>query len=89
MSNQAEQIKGTRQGVVETDARDKTRKVVIHFRAPHAKYGKYVSRQTVLHVNDEKNESKTGDVVEVAPCRPMSKTKFWTLVRVVERRSGD
>ncbi|MBX3324191.1 MAG: 30S ribosomal protein S17 [Phycisphaeraceae bacterium] len=89
MSKQAEQVKGIRQGVVETDARDKTRKVVIHFRAPHPKYGKYVSRRTVLHVHDENNESHTGDVVEVAPCRPMSKTKFWKLVRIVEKRSGE
>ncbi len=89
MSKQAEQVKGIRQGVVETDARDKTRKVVIRFRAPHPKYGKYVSRRTVLHVHDENNESRTGDVVEVAPCRPMSKTKFWKLVRIVEKRSGE
>lgn len=89
MSKEVQQIKGTRQGVVETDVRDKTRKVVIHFRAPHAKYGKYVSKRTVLQVHDESNESRKGDVVEVAPCRPVSKTKFWTLVRVVERRTAD
>ncbi len=80
--------KGTRIGVVATDGRDKTRKVIINFRAPHAKYGKYVSRRTVLHVHDENNESHTGDTVEVAQCRPISKTKRWRLVRVITRASG-
>lgn len=79
--------KGTKVGVVETDARDKTRKVVINFMSKHAKYGKYIRGRTVLHVHDENNESRTGDVVEIAQCRPMSKTKSWTLVRVVEKRS--
>lgn len=79
--------KGTKVGVVETDSRDKTRKVVISYLAKHEKYGKYVKRRTVLHVHDEANESRNGDVVEVAQCRPISKTKSWRLVKVVERRS--
>jgi small subunit ribosomal protein S17 len=72
-------------GVVETDGRDKTRKVTIHFVVKHPKYGKYIRRRTVLHVHDEHNESKRGDRVEIAECRPISKTKSWTLLRVVER----
>lgn len=87
MSESSESVKGSRIGVVETDARDKTRKVVIGYRVKHPKYGKYVSQRTVLHVHDEANESHVGDVVEVAPCRPLSKTKSWRLVRVVEKRS--
>ena len=75
----------TRIGFVESDKRDKSRKVVMSYRAKHPKYGKYVSRRTVLQVHDENNESKLGDKVEVAACRPMSKTKHWTLVRVIER----
>jgi small subunit ribosomal protein S17 len=63
-------------------ARDKSRKVVIAYRAKHPKYGKYVSRRTVLHVHDEQNESKLGDKVEVAECRPMSKTKSGSSCRV-------
>lgn len=82
-----EGIGGTRIGTVESDRREKTRKVVIAYLAKHPKYGKYVKRRTVLHVHDEGNESRNGDVVEVAPCRPLSKTKAWRLVRVVERRS--
>ena len=86
--NNAERLKGTRVGVVETDARDKTRKVVIAYQAKHPKYGKYVSKRTVLHAHDEQNESRVGDKVEVAPCRPMSKTKSWKILRVVARSSG-
>lgn len=72
-------------GVVESDARDKTRKVAISFSAKHPKYGKYIRRRTVLHVHDEKNESKKGDRVEIAECRPISKTKSWVLVRVIDK----
>ena len=81
-------IHGAKVGVVESDKRDKTRKVVISYLAKHPKYGKYVRRRTVLHVHDEANESKTGDTVEVVPCRPMSKTKSWRLSRVVKRGVG-
>ena len=76
-------------GVVESDKRNKTRKVVIAYSGKHAKYGKYLRKRTVLQVHDEKNESRLGDRVEVAECRPISKTKSWVLVRVVEREVGD
>jgi len=72
-------------GVVESDKRNKTRKVVIAYSGKHAKYGKYMRKRTVLQVHDEQNESHLGDRVEVAECRPLSKTKSWVLVRVVER----
>jgi len=75
-----------RVGVVTSDKRNKTRTVEVSFAARHPKYGKYVRNRTVLHVHDEGNESKAGDVVEIAECRPVSKTKSWTVVRVVERR---
>ncbi len=83
-----ETAKGSRIGVVESDARDKTRKVVVSYMTKHPKYGKYVRKRTVLHVHDEENTSHTGDKVEVAPCRPVSKTKSWRLVRVVDSRPG-
>ncbi len=70
-------------GVVVSDKVNKTRKVVFEYLARHAKYNKYVKRQTVLHVHDEKNESRTGDQVEVMSCRPISKSKTWRLVRIV------
>lgn len=73
--------------MVESDARDKSRKVVIHYKSKHPKYGKYVSKRTVMHVHDENNESSMGDVVEIVQCRPISKTKSWKLNRIVEKRS--
>jgi small subunit ribosomal protein S17 len=76
-----------RVGIVESDARNKTRKVVIHYSVRHPKYGKYIRRRTLLHVHDEDNVSKVGDRVEVAECRPVSKTKSWVLVRVLEKAS--
>lgn len=83
-----EEAKGTRVGIVESDSRPQTRRVVINFSSKHPKYGKYMKNRTVLHVHDANNESKLGDVVEVMPCRPVSKTKRWALVKVVERRSA-
>ncbi len=79
--------KGAKVGVVESDSRDKSRKVVIHYKTKHPKYGKYVSKRTVLHVHDENNESHNGDIVEIAQCKPISKTKSWKLTRIVEKRS--
>ncbi len=81
-------ITGVKLGVVESDRCDKTRKVVVSYVAQHPKYGKYLRKRTVLQIHDEANESHLGDQVEVAPCRPMSKTKRWKLVRVVRRAPG-
>jgi small subunit ribosomal protein S17 len=72
-------------GVVTGDKVSKTRKVVFEYLARHAKYNKYVKRQTVLHVHDENNESHLGDHVEVMQCRPISKMKSYRLVRIVSR----
>ena len=72
-------------GVVGSDKRAKTRTVVVNFQAKHPKYGKYLRRETVIQAHDEGNTSKAGDTVEVAPCRPMSKTKTWKVVRVVSK----
>ena len=83
-ANQTE-LKGVRIGVVDSDVRDKTRRVVIAYRAPHPKYGKYVSKRTRFHIHDENNESKVGDTVEIVQCRPISKTKTWKLLRVVTK----
>lgn len=87
ITESSEPVKGTRTGVVETDGRSKTRKVVVSYLSPHPKYGKYVQKRTVLHVHDENNVSKVGDIVEVRQCRPISKTKNWSLLRIVESRS--
>jgi small subunit ribosomal protein S17 len=72
-------------GQVASDKGDKTIKVVVNYQTRHPKYGKYLKRRTVLHAHDEKNEAKEGDTVEIAECRPLSKTKHHRLVRIVER----
>ncbi len=77
-----------RVGVVETASRDKTRKVTIQYVSKHPKYGKYVRKRTVLQVHDANNETGVGDRVEIAECRPISRTKRWTVVRVVEKAAG-
>jgi small subunit ribosomal protein S17 len=72
-------------GVVASDKGDKTIKVVVAYQTRHEKYGKYLKRRSVLHAHDEKNDAKEGDTVELAECRPLSKTKHHRLVRIVER----
>lgn len=72
-------------GVVAGDKAHKTIRVTIDFQSRHPKYGKYLKHQTVLSVHDETNDAHVGDRVEVAECRPISKTKHHRLVRVIER----
>ena len=74
----------TRLGVVTSDKRDKTIAVTVSYSVKNPKYGKYIRRRTVLQVHDEENVSKVGDRVEVAECRPVSKTKSWVLLRVLQ-----
>src|SRR5947199_10577874 len=75
----------TIQGVVASDKGDKTIKVVVEYQMRHPKYGKYLKRRTVLHAHDEKNEAKEGDTVELAECRPLSRTKHHRLLRIVTK----
>lgn len=72
-------------GIVTSDKTAKTRRVEIPRLVKHPRYGKYVRRKTICHVHDENNESGLGDKVEIIESRPMSKTKRWALVRVVEK----
>lgn len=76
---------GTKIGRVTSAKRDKTRKVEVSFLQKVPKYGKFVRRRSVFHVHDETNDARLGDTVEIAPCRPISKTKSWRLLRVIER----
>ncbi len=75
----------TQLGRVVSDKGDKSIVVAIERKVKHPIYGKYITRTTKLHAHDENNECGLGDMVEVRECRPMSKTKSWTLVRVVEK----
>jgi small subunit ribosomal protein S17 len=75
----------TIEGVVASDKGDKTIKVVVNYQMKHPKYGKFLKRRTVLHAHDEKNEAREGDTVEIAECRPLSKTKHHRLLRIVSK----
>ena len=85
----SEQTKLTRTetGRVVSDKMDKTITVLVERRVKHPLYGKYVKRSTKLHAHDEHNECKEGDVVTIEECRPLSKSKAWRLVKVVEKAS--
>ncbi len=72
-------------GVVASDKSPKSRRVEIDRIVRHPKYGKFVRGRTVCHVHDENNESAVGDTVEIVECRPLSRTKRWKLLRVVEK----
>jgi len=74
-------------GVVLSDKMDKTITVMIERKIKHPLYGKYIKRSSKLHVHDEKNECAIGDTVSITECRPMSKSKSWSLVEVINKAS--
>ena len=80
----SEQTDRTLTGKVVSDKMDKSIVVLIERRVQHPLYGKSIRRSTKLHAHDENNTAKTGDVVTIKESRPISKTKSWTLVEVVE-----
>ena len=75
----------TQIGFVSSHSGDKSIKVTIAYKTPHPLYHKVVNRQTVLHVHDEKNETKVGDKVEVMETRPLSRLKRWRIVSVLQK----
>ena len=78
----------TLQGRVVSDKMDKTITVLIERRVKHPVYGKFVRKSTKIHAHDEQNECQVGDTVTVVECRPISKTKTWTLQSVDVRATG-
>ncbi len=80
-----EQAKASRTetGRVISSKMDKSITVMIERKVRHPVYGKYVKRSTKLHVHDEQNACNEGDTVTISECRPLSKTKSWTLVEIV------
>jgi small subunit ribosomal protein S17 len=74
-------------GQVVSEAMDKSITVSVERRVKHPVYGKYMRRSTKVHAHDETNECHVGDTVMVEQCRPLSKTKTWRLVKVLERAS--
>jgi small subunit ribosomal protein S17 len=72
-------------GRIVSDKRDKTVTVLIERRTKHELYGKIVARSSKYHAHDETNQYKLGDMVEIAEGRPISKTKAWTVTRLIEK----
>jgi small subunit ribosomal protein S17 len=72
---------------VTSNKMNKSITVLIERRVKHPMYGKYISRSTKLHVHDEDNVCTQGDLVLIEECRPISKTKSWRLVEVLEQAS--
>ena len=75
----------TVEGRVVSNKMDKTVTILVERQVKHALYGKYIRRSTKLHAHDEENACNEGDVVRVAECRPLSKSKNWRVVEVVTR----
>jgi small subunit ribosomal protein S17 len=82
MENKTER---TQRAVVIGKSSDKTVRVQIDYLTRHPKYGKYLRRRTRLAVHDPNNQAGIGDVVEIAECRPISKSKSWRLINVVQK----
>ena len=89
MSNEGAQAvasaKRTLQGVVTSNAGDKSATIMIERKIKHPVYGKYVKRSSKIRLHDETNECNKGDTILIEECRPMSKTKSWKLVKIVEK----
>jgi small subunit ribosomal protein S17 len=82
MNEERKKIVRTLTGKVVGDKMDKSATVLVERRVKHPKYGKFVKRSTKLHIHDESNTCREGDVVTIQECRPISKTKSWVLVEV-------
>jgi len=72
-------------GKVVSDKMEKTVTVLVERRMQHPLYGKYVGKSNKYHAHDENNECHTGDMVLIEECRPLSKTKAWRVVKLVEK----
>ncbi len=83
--NNNEKKQRTVQGRVVSNKMDKTVTVLVERLVKHELYGKYIRRSTKLHAHDADNTCNEGDVVRVAECAPMSKTKNWRVVEIIAR----
>ena len=78
-------LRKTKTGTVSSDKMNKTITVAVERKVKHPIYGKFVKKTTQFHAHDEKNEAKPGDVVKIEETRPLSKTKRWRLVEIIEK----
>ena len=77
----------SKMGRVVSNKMNQTITVMVERKVKHPLYGKYIRRSTKLHVHDENNQCTEGDLVSIAECKPISKTKSWRLVEVLEKVS--
>ena len=80
-----EAVKRTKTGRVVSSKADKTVTVLLERQVKHPLYGKYIKRSTKVHAHDEENSCGKGDLVQISECRPLSKTKSWRVVEILER----
>ena len=85
VSNEQRAYRKVREGLVVSDKMDKTVVVAVEDRVKHPLYGKVMTRSQKYHADIEPDVAAAGDLVEIEECRPISKTKSWTVARVVER----
>ena len=85
MSDNKDKAQRTIEGRVVSNKMDKTVTVLVERQVKHALYGKYLRRSTKLHAHDADNACNEGDVVRIAECAPMSKTKNWRVVEIIAR----
>ncbi len=78
-------LRKTRIGLVSSDKMDKTITVTVKYKEKHPIYGKFVNKTKKYHAHDEKNEAQVGDRVLLMETRPLSKTKRWRLVEILEK----
>ena len=78
-------LRKERVGVVSSNKRDKTITVAVKWKEKHPIYGKFVNKTKKYHAHDEKNECNIGDTVRIMETRPLSRTKRWRLVNIIER----
>lgn len=78
-------LRKTRTGVVSSNKMDKTIVIKVERKIKHPLYGKFLKKTTSFHAHDEKNECSIGDTVKIMESRPLSKTKRWRLVEIVEK----
>ena len=83
----SEKVLRIQTGSVVSDKMDKSAVVMIERKVKHPIYGKFMKKSTKLHIHDEDNECGIGDIVQISECRPISKTKSWTLVKIVTKAS--
>jgi small subunit ribosomal protein S17 len=80
-----QEIKRTQTGRVVSNKMDKSVSVLIERQIKHALYGKYIKRSTKVLAHDEENSCGEGDKVIIAECRPLSKSKSWRVIEILER----